>query len=59
MIRHQLGLLGDVQPGLLGEPLTEDDFARCVHHAYHVLMARASRATVLYSTDEETRTSRG
>ncbi|MEU0823161.1 DNA/RNA helicase domain-containing protein [Streptomyces mirabilis] len=37
-------------------PLAEDDFARCVRHAYHVLMTRASRATVLYSTDEETRT---
>ena len=29
--------------------------ADCVRHAYHVLMTRASRATVLYSTDEETR----
>ncbi|MFF0005567.1 DUF2075 domain-containing protein [Streptomyces tibetensis] len=32
----------------------EEEFARCVRHAYHVLMTRASRATVLYSTDEET-----
>ncbi|MFI6942041.1 DUF2075 domain-containing protein [Streptomyces sp. NPDC050418] len=31
-----------------------EEFARCVRHAYHVLMTRASRATVLYSTDEET-----
>lgn len=34
--------------------LSGEDFARCVRHAYHVLMTRASRATVLYSTDEET-----
>ncbi|MYQ39469.1 MULTISPECIES: DUF2075 domain-containing protein [unclassified Streptomyces] len=30
-------------------------FERCVRHAYHVLLTRASRATVLYSTDKETR----
>ncbi|GHG45404.1 DNA/RNA helicase domain-containing protein [Streptomyces griseocarneus] len=35
--------------------LDDDDFARCVRHAYHVLLTRASRATVLYSTDPETR----
>ncbi|MEU1016144.1 DUF2075 domain-containing protein [Streptomyces sp. NPDC005898] len=33
----------------------EEAFARCVRNAYHVLLTRASRATVLYSTDEETR----
>nr|WP_251692764.1 DUF2075 domain-containing protein [Streptomyces sp. CHD11] len=33
----------------------EAEFARLVRHAYHVLMTRASRATVLYSTDAETR----
>lgn len=32
----------------------EEDFERSVRHAYHVLMTRASRATVLHSTDEET-----
>ncbi len=38
----------------LRESKTEADFERSVRHAYHVLMTRASRATVLYSTDEET-----
>lgn len=38
----------------LRETTDEEEFARCVRHAYHVLMTRASRATVLYSTDEET-----
>jgi DUF2075 family protein len=33
----------------------EEAFARCVRHAYYVLMTRASRATLLYSTDKETR----
>jgi hypothetical protein len=37
-----------------GEEEKAEAFARCVRHAYHVLMTRASRATVLYSTDEET-----
>jgi DUF2075 family protein len=37
-----------------GEEEREADFAKCVRHAYHVLMTRASRATVLYSTDAET-----
>ncbi|WP_332888281.1 DUF2075 domain-containing protein [Streptomyces carminius] len=35
--------------------LSDAEFERCVRHAYHVLLTRASRATVLYSTDEETR----
>ncbi|MDF4252905.1 DUF2075 domain-containing protein [Streptomyces sp. WMMB303] len=35
--------------------LSDTQFATCVRNAYHVLMTRASRATVLYSTDEETR----
>ncbi|MET7351812.1 DUF2075 domain-containing protein [Streptomyces mirabilis] len=47
---------GSFDPKVRASRLTEDDFARCVRHAYHVLMTRASRATVLYSTDEETRT---
>ncbi|AZS90098.1 DUF2075 domain-containing protein [Streptomyces griseoviridis] len=45
---------GSFDPRLRGKKLSEDDFERCVRHAYHVLMTRASRATVLYSTDEET-----
>ncbi|MFS8201192.1 DNA/RNA helicase domain-containing protein [Streptomyces sp. CWNU-52B] len=45
---------GSFDSRLNGTKLSEDDFARCVRHAYHVLMTRASRATVLYSTDEET-----
>lgn len=46
---------GSFDPKVRASSLTDDDFARCVRHAYHVLMTRASRATVLYSTDEETR----
>ncbi|WP_203614837.1 DUF2075 domain-containing protein [Streptomyces sp. SID13726] len=38
----------------LREAKTTADFERSVRHAYHVLMTRASRATVLHSTDEET-----
>ncbi|PTM99846.1 uncharacterized protein DUF2075 [Streptomyces sp. VMFN-G11Ma] len=45
---------GSFDPRLRWKSLSEEDFARCVRHAYHVLMTRASRATVLYSTDEET-----
>lgn len=45
---------GSFDPRLNGKKLSEEDFARCVRHAYHVLMTRAGRATVLYSTDEET-----
>ncbi|MEO3756209.1 DUF2075 domain-containing protein [Streptomyces sp. B6B3] len=47
---------GSFDPRVRVSSLTDDDFARCVRHAYHVLMTRASRATVLYSTDEETQT---
>ncbi|NNN33197.1 DUF2075 domain-containing protein [Streptomyces sp. S3(2020)] len=46
---------GSFDPKVRASSLTDEDFARCVRHAYHVLMTRASRATVLYSTDEETR----
>ncbi|MFF2381595.1 DUF2075 domain-containing protein [Streptomyces sp. NPDC058108] len=45
---------GSFDPRLRGKKLSEEDFERCIRHAYHVLMTRASRATVLYSTDEET-----
>ncbi|MFF2224318.1 DUF2075 domain-containing protein [Streptomyces globisporus] len=45
-----------LREGAGSEEEKEREFARCVRHAYHVLMTRASRATVLYSTDEETQT---
>ena len=43
-----------LREGTGSEREKEEEFERCVRHAYHVLMTRASRATVLYSTDEET-----
>ncbi|WP_210770931.1 DUF2075 domain-containing protein [Streptomyces albidus (ex Kaewkla and Franco 2022)] len=46
---------GSFDPKVKAGSVDEDEFARLVRHAYHVLMTRASRATVLYSTDEETR----
>ena len=45
---------GSFDPSLRGRKPDDEDFARCIRHAYHVLMTRASRATVLYSPDEET-----
>ncbi|TXS52737.1 DUF2075 domain-containing protein [Streptomyces sp. t39] len=46
---------GSFDPKVKPRSVDDDEFARLVRHAYHVLMTRASRATVLYSTDEETR----
>ncbi|MGW7822382.1 DUF2075 domain-containing protein [Streptomyces puniciscabiei] len=46
---------GSLDPKVRSSTLDDDEFARCVRHAYHVLLTRASRATVLYSTDAETR----
>ncbi|MGA5321298.1 DNA/RNA helicase domain-containing protein [Streptomyces seoulensis] len=46
---------GSLDPKVRTSTLDDDEFARCVRNAYHVLLTRASRATVLYSTDEETR----
>ncbi|MFH9958402.1 DUF2075 domain-containing protein [Streptomyces roseolus] len=46
---------GSFDPKVKPASVNDDEFARLVRHAYHVLMTRASRATVLYSTDEETR----
>ncbi len=46
---------GSFDPKVKPKSVDDDEFARLVRHAYHVLMTRASRATVLYSTDEETR----
>ncbi|WSU96260.1 DUF2075 domain-containing protein [Streptomyces sp. NBC_01023] len=45
---------GSFDPKVKAGSVDDDEFARLVRHAYHVLMTRASRATVLYSTDEET-----
>ncbi|WP_265868481.1 DUF2075 domain-containing protein [Streptomyces sp. SKN60] len=47
---------GSFDPKVKAGSVDDDEFARLVRHAYHVLMTRAGRATVLYSTDEETRT---
>lgn len=45
------------KPGSADESIrskNNERFDECVRNAYHVLMTRASRATVLYSTDAET-----
>ncbi|MGW8359298.1 DUF2075 domain-containing protein [Streptomyces wedmorensis] len=42
---------GSVDPGLPSDP---DEFARRIRNAYHVLLTRASCATVVYSVDPET-----
>uniref|UniRef100_A0AAU3GNP8 DUF2075 domain-containing protein n=1 Tax=Streptomyces sp. NBC_01401 TaxID=2903854 RepID=A0AAU3GNP8_9ACTN len=47
---------GSFDPKVKPRSVNDTEFARLVRHAYHVLMTRASRATVLYSTDEETQT---
>lgn len=46
---------GSFDPKVKAGSVDDEEFARLVRHAYHVLMTRASRATVLYSVDEETR----
>ncbi|MFJ6015323.1 DUF2075 domain-containing protein [Streptomyces sp. NPDC092952] len=46
---------GSFDPKVRPSSVSDEEFARLVRHAYHVLMTRASRATVLYSTDAETR----
>ncbi|MFF1793778.1 DUF2075 domain-containing protein [Kitasatospora sp. NPDC058263] len=46
---------GSLDPKVSASSVGDEEFARLIRHAYHVLMTRASRATVLYSTDEETR----
>ncbi|MEU5098039.1 DUF2075 domain-containing protein [Streptomyces sp. NPDC020996] len=46
---------GSFDPKVKAGSVDDEEFARLIRHAYHVLMTRASRATVLYSTDEETR----
>jgi len=46
---------GSFDPKVKAASVGEEEFRRLVRHAYHVLLTRASRATVIYSTDEETR----
>ncbi|THA27512.1 DUF2075 domain-containing protein [Streptomyces sp. RKND-216] len=46
---------GSFDPKVRASSVGEEEFRRLVRHAYHVLLTRASRATVIYSTDEETR----
>ncbi|MFF8536227.1 DUF2075 domain-containing protein [Streptomyces sp. NPDC015532] len=46
---------GSFDPKVRPGSVDDQQFAQLVRHAYHVLTTRASRATVLYSTDEETR----
>ncbi|MFB8771166.1 DUF2075 domain-containing protein [Streptomyces broussonetiae] len=46
---------GSFDPKVKAGSVDDDEFARLVRQAYHVLMTRASRATVLYSADDETR----
>lgn len=48
--------VGSFDPKVKPGSVDDEEFARLVRQAYNVLMTRASRATVLYSTDEETRT---
>ncbi|WP_405665893.1 DUF2075 domain-containing protein [Streptomyces sp. NBC_01166] len=51
----RVDLPGSLDPKVSSSSVDDDDFARLVRQAYHVLLTRASRAMVLYSTDEETR----
>lgn len=51
----RVGTPGSFDPKVRASSVDDEDFARLVRHAYHVLMTRATRATVLYSTDDETR----
>ncbi len=51
----RVGTPGSFDPKVRASSVDDEDFGRLVRHAYHVLMTRATRATVLYSTDEETR----
>ncbi|MFR9673316.1 DUF2075 domain-containing protein [Streptomyces sp. TR02-1] len=46
---------GSFDPKVKAASVGDDEFSRLVRHAYHVLLTRASRATVIHSTDEETR----
>ncbi|MEU3072214.1 DUF2075 domain-containing protein [Streptomyces laurentii] len=46
---------GSFDPKVKASSVDDAAFERLVRQAYHVLFTRASRATVLYSTDKETR----
>ncbi|MDD9379431.1 DUF2075 domain-containing protein [Streptomyces sp. ZAF1911] len=46
---------GSFDPEVKASTVGPEEFELLVRQAYHVLMTRGSRATVLYSTDEETR----
>ncbi|MFF9276014.1 DUF2075 domain-containing protein [Streptomyces griseosporeus] len=52
---RRVAVPGSFDPKVRPGSVDDVQFAQLVRHAYHVLMTRASRATVLYSTDEETR----
>lgn len=52
---QRVAVSGSLDPKVRTSSLSDDEFARCVRNAYHVLLTRATRATVLYSTDDETR----
>ncbi|KAF4406845.1 DUF2075 domain-containing protein [Streptomyces lycii] len=47
---------GSLDRKVTASSLSDEEFARCIRNTYNVLLTRASRATVLYSTDEETQT---
>ncbi|MGP3986804.1 DUF2075 domain-containing protein [Streptomyces sp. 3N207] len=51
----RVAVQGSLDDKVRSKKLPDDKFSECVRNAYHVLLTRASRATVLYSTDEETR----
>lgn len=53
---QQIVELGSLDTEVCRKTRDDDEaFARCIRNAYHVLLTRASRATVLYSSDKETR----
>ncbi|AJT63526.3 hypothetical protein T261_1841 [Streptomyces lydicus] len=45
---------GSCDPKVIASSVDEDSFQTCVRNAYHVLLTRASRAAVVYSSDPET-----
>ncbi|MFD4525314.1 DUF2075 domain-containing protein [Streptomyces sp. NPDC058470] len=45
---------GSFDPEVAGSAVAPEVFEDCVRNAYHVLLTRASRAAVLYSTDPDT-----
>ncbi|WP_369201497.1 DNA/RNA helicase domain-containing protein [Streptomyces sp. PU-14G] len=51
---RRVAIPGSLDDEVRNTNLDTAQFEACVRNAYHVLLTRASRATVLYSTDEET-----